>query len=72
MNDREIVAELALARKSRGGSIPHDQKINVMVEVHGRAFVIDAIMIIPPVQAKQLYNQEGHLIVLQLNAESEI
>lgn len=70
MNDREIIAELAVARKSRCEAIPSDQKINVMVEIYGRAFIIDAIVIVPPVQAKQLYEQEGHLIVLQLNEES--
>ncbi|HPT70833.1 MAG TPA: hypothetical protein PLE74_00965 [Candidatus Cloacimonadota bacterium] len=68
MNDRELVEEIRRIRESKRNL--DDIKIPILVEFKGRAYTIDGIMIVPPVQVKQIYNEEGHRIVLSLNEES--
>lgn len=66
MNDRELIAELI--EKRPGG----DMKIAILVESKGRAYTIDSVGIMPPVQVKQIYGEEGHRFILYLNEESAI
>ncbi len=62
MNDQELAEEIRRARLRT--PLLADQKIPIIVEVDGRAYRIDCMSIMPPAQAKQLFDVVGHHIIL--------